>query len=438
MSDAISWKAFMPTTVRSRPVPHNAPGEELHRPPQGGRESSYGATLQAAPARYVPTTVRSVRPSQLLLDAPIAGAVLALSLVLLAHGGFDSSDRDLDLLGGALAALTALPLAGRRLAPLPVLALVTAATAALYGFRYGLGPPIGFAIALYSAAAHRDVTRLRTWTVALVGSLGVLLGPHLIRDGFAPELLFGAVVWAAAWFAGDRTRLRRERLTELEQRALRAEQEAERERRLAAAEERTRIARDLHDSAGHAINVILVQAGAARLLQEQDPERSREALETIEGVARDTIGEIDQLVRALREDGSSEGVEPPPGLAALDALTQRYRDSGLAVTVRVAGTPRALAPAADQAAYRILQEALTNAALHGGGSAEVELDFGPSMLELAVSNPPAPGSAARDGGGHGIIGMRERAQLLGGSVEAGASDGRFRLRARLPYTQASA
>jgi len=364
--------------------------------------------------------------------------VFALSLALLAHGGFDRTDRDLDLLGGVLAALSSLPLAARRLAPLRVFALVTAATATLYGFRYGLGPPVGFAIALYSAADNREEARPRTWVAALVVSLAVLLGPHLVRDGFAPELLFGAVVWAAAWFAGDRARLRRERLAELEQRALHAEREAERERRLAAAEERTRIARDLHDSAGHAINVILVQAGAARLLHEQDPERSREALATIENVARETIGEIDQLVRALREDGSSDGVEPPPGLAALETLAERYRGSGLAVSVRVAGTPKVLAPAADQAAYRILQEALTNAALHGGGSAEVELDFGPSMLELAVSNPPAPGSAARDGGGHGIIGMRERAQLLGGSVEAGASDGRFRLRARLPYTQASA
>jgi len=379
-----------------------------------------------------------VRPRQLLLDAVIACGVFALSLALLAHGGFDRTDRDLDLLGGVLAALSSLPLAARRLAPLRVFALVTAATATLYGFRYGLGPPVGFAIALYSAADNREEARPRTWVAALVVSLAVLLGPHLVRDGFAPELLFGAVVWAAAWFAGDRARLRRERLAELEQRALHAEREAERERRLAAAEERTRIARDLHDSAGHAINVILVQAGAARLLHEQDPERSREALATIENVARETIGEIDQLVRALREDGSSDGVEPPPGLAALETLAERYRASGLAVSVRVAGTPKVLAPAADQAAYRILQEALTNAALHGGGSAEVELDFGPSMLELAVSNPPAPGSAARDGGGHGIIGMRERAQLLGGSVEAGASDGRFRLRARLPYTQASA
>jgi signal transduction histidine kinase len=383
--------------------------------------------------------VRAVPRRPLLVDAGIAGAVLAFSLAVLWQRDFGGTDRDLDVLGGALGALASVPLAARRLAPLPVFALVTAATAALYGLGYGLGPPVGFAIALYSAAERRDEIRPRTWLAALVASIVVLLSPHLVHDGFAPQLLLGAAVWAAAWFAGDRARLRRERVVELEERARRAEREAERERRLAAAEERTRIARDLHDSAGHAINVILVQAGAARLLQERDLERSREALQTIEDVARDTLGEIDRLVRALREDGSvKEEVEPPPGLAALDTLAERYRAAGLSATVTVDGSRRPLAPGVDQAAYRILQEALTNAARHGRGSAEVEIEFGPSLLEVVVTNPAAPGSTARDGGGHGIVGMRERAHLLGGSLEAGADDGVFRVRARLPYGEGSA
>jgi len=270
-----------------------------------------------------------------------------------------------------------------------------------------------------------------------VASVVLLLGPHLVRDGFAPELLLGAAVWAAAWFGGDRARLRRERIAALEERAQRAEREAERERRLAAAEERTRIARDLHDSAGHAINVILVQAGAARLLQEQDLERSRRALETIEEVARETLGEIDQLVRALRENGPAEEVEPPPGLAALETLAERYRASGLAVTVRVDGARRPLSPGVDQAAYRIVQEALTNAARHGRGSAGVAVDFGRAMLEVTVTNPTAPGSIERNGGGQGIVGMRERAHLLGGSLAADARDGIFLVRASLPYREES-
>jgi len=153
-----------------------------------------------------------VRRRQLLLDAVLAAAVFAFSLGVISHAGFDRADRELDVLGGLLAALASWPLAARRLAPLPVFVLVTAATSALYGFRYGLGPPIAFAIALYSFAENRDETRPRVWTAALLTSLVVLLGPHLILGEFAPELLLGAVVWAAAWFAGDRARLRRERL----------------------------------------------------------------------------------------------------------------------------------------------------------------------------------------------------------------------------------
>jgi signal transduction histidine kinase len=374
----------------------------------------------------------ALRRRQLVLDAALAVAIFAFSLGVISHAGFDRTDRDLDLLGVVLAGFAAWPLALRRVAPLPVFAVVTAATSAIYGFGYGLGPPIAFAIALYTVAENRDETRPRIWTAALVASLVVLLGPHLVQGEFAPELLLGAVVWAAAWFAGDRARLRRERIAELEERALRAEREAERERRLAAAEERTRIARDLHDSAGHAINVILVQAGAARLLQEQDPERSRDALETIEDVARDTLSEIDQLVRALRENGVASGVEPPPGLAALETLVERYRASGLDVAVRIDGTRRALAPGLDQAAYRILQEALTNAARHGRGSADVQVAFGPKAVEITVTNAAASGDDG-PGGGHGLVGMRERASLLGGSLDAGMSNGQFRLRARLPY-----
>jgi signal transduction histidine kinase len=258
----------------------------------------------------------------LLVDALIAVVVLAFSLAAIARGGFDDDGESLDAVAVVLVALTALPLVARRLAPLPVFAVVTAATATLYGLRYGLGPPLGFAVALYTVADERPADA-RVRRAALAASVVVLLGPHLVRDGLAPELFLGAGVWAAAWFAGDRSRLRRERIAGLEERARNAEREAERERRLAAAEERMRIARDLHDSAGHAINVILVQAGAARLLQERDPAGARTALVTVEEVARDTLGVIDQLGRALRDDLPDGGVVPPPGLAGLDARAVR-------------------------------------------------------------------------------------------------------------------
>jgi len=175
------------------------------------------------------------------------------------------------------------------------------------------------------------------------------------------------------------------------------------------------------------------RAGAARLLLEQDPVRSRQALETIEVVARETLGEIDQLVRALRESGAPEGVEPPAGLAALETLVERSRAAGLAVTLRVAGDRRQLAPGVDQAAYRILREALTNAARHGAGSAGIELEYGSDALRLTVANAVRPDHRVVDGGGHGIVGMRERAALLGGTLDTALEGSRFLVRAWLPY-----
>jgi signal transduction histidine kinase len=388
-----------------------------------------------------PNRTPLLRRRELLVDAGVAVAVFALSLLLLAARGsdVDPDTRALDLLGVSLAALASLPLAARRLAPLAVFAFTAGASVALGGLGYPSGPPLGPTVALYFLALTPGKTRAPRWLTAgvVVGFLGLHAGAvGLAEDEFPTvPILFGTLVWGGAWVIGDRVRLRRQRVTELEERAHRAEREAERERRLAAAEERTRIARDLHDSAGHAINVILVHAGAARLLSKEDPDRSHAALETIEEVARETLGEIDQLVGALRDNDLSErtsgSVEPPLGLAALETLAARHRSAGLAVSIRTRGSQRPLPPALDRAAYRILQEALTNAAKHGAGTAEVELSFGPTALELAVTNPAANDSAPA--AGHGLVGMRERAALLGGSLEAGPSDRRFRVRARLPY-----
>jgi signal transduction histidine kinase len=380
------------------------------------------------------------RRREVALDVALALVVFTLSIAVLAGRDDEAGARGLDALGLLLVALASLPLVAHRKAPLAVFAVTAAASAVLNALAYPPGPPIGPTVALYFLAASPERTRASRWVVgSVVGSLFVLhLGGVAVAEEAFPTvpLLFGALVWGGAWVVGDRVRQRRARVAGLEEQLRRAEKEAERERRLATAEERTRIARDLHDSAGHAINVILVQAGAARLLQERDPERSRAALVTIEEVARETLGEIDQLVGALRDDDSSSEdgrrVEPPAGLAALETLVERHRSTGLGVTVREHGTRRPLPPALDQSAYRILQEALTNAARHGGGSVEVDIDFGPSALELTVSNATLAGEAV-SGPAHGIVGMRERAALLGGSLDAGAADGRYRLRARLPY-----
>jgi signal transduction histidine kinase len=381
---------------------------------------------------------------QLLIDVGVAVAAFAGTLVLMFVPESDEAHatRDPDALGVALAALASLPLVARRRAPLLVFVFVAVASSVLFNLGYPEGPPLGPTVALYFLA----LSRTEGWprTAPIIGLVAGLFAVHITalglgRDDFpGGELLLGTILWSGVWIAGDRTRLRRERMAALEERARRAEREAERERQLAAAEERTRIARDLHDSAGHAINVILVQAGAARLLQERDPTRAREALQTIEEVARETIGEIDKIVGALREDGSSahtrDEVDPPSGLAGLETLIERQRGAGLAVSVNVEGTPRSLAHSVDQAAYRILQEALTNATRYGGGRAEVDVHYAPRALELTVSNPLSPESIP-PANGHGIAGMQERAALLGGTLSAGAEDGVFLVRARLPYRQ---
>jgi signal transduction histidine kinase len=379
---------------------------------------------------------RFTKPSR-LRDLLLALVAFGATLTLLQ--GVHGASRHLDPLGGALAALASFPLLARRRSPLAVFAFTTAASATLNGLGYGLGPPFGPTIALFFVATdERTRARIRQTAVVVVGMFAIHLGSTLIaHDGFPTSpVLFGVVVWGAAWVAGDQVRQRRRRIADLVERARRTERDTQRERRLAAAEERTRIARDLHDSAAHAINVILIQAGAARLLQQRDPAAVRKALTTIEDVARETIGEIDQLVRALRDDNQPhEAIEPPAGLAALETLVERHGAAGLPVSIHREGNHRSLTPAIDQAAYRILQESLTNAARHGNGGADIEISYRESELRLTVSNP-VRNEATREAqdGGHGILGMRERAALLGGRLETHRVDGRFRVDAHIPYS----
>lgn len=376
-----------------------------------------------------------------LLDVGITAAVFAGSLALLRHGGispFRAGSGGLDLVGVVLTACSTVPLIAWRRSPLGVFALTAAASVLLAALGHRMDLLLGPTAALYLLAASREpqtpwtrrttgtvVGLLLTYLVATVSAHGVFPGSELLHTGLA---------WAVAWFAGERTRLRREHTAELGERAVRAEREVERERLLAVAQERARIARDLHDSAAHAINVIAVRAGAARLRHREDPDRSLLALEAIEEVARETAAEIDHIVGTLREGGSANGVvEAPSGLASLETLIVRHREGGLEITFDASGTPRRLGAAADQGAYRILQEALTNAARHGAGSARIVLGFGDEWLELTVTNPMPERRPPLSAGGRGLIGMRERATLLGGTLHAGRANGAFRVRARIPY-----
>ena len=377
----------------------------------------------------------------------VAAAALGLTLAMLAHGS--GATRTLDALGVALATIATVPLLAHRRWPLGVFVVCAAASATIESLGYALGPPFGPTVALfYLAVDRRTPDRLRQIATTVV-ALGVV---HVgvaaaTTPGFPTIPILGAVIiWGGAWIIGDQVRQRRQRLAELRERAERSERETAREtareRRLAVAEERNRIARDLHDSAAHAINVILVQAGGARLLQDRDPGAVSTALSTIEDVARETIEEIDQLIHGLRttdgRDDATEQVELPTGLASVPTLVARHHAAGMTLDMHVDGSPRPLAPGPDQAAYRILQESLTNAARHGTGPVEVTIAYGQRQLELTITNPTNRNGAGEPiDRGYGILGMHERAALLGGSLHARARDGLFQVTAGLPYMAAA-
>ncbi|MFV0136724.1 sensor histidine kinase [Streptomyces sp. HMX87] len=215
------------------------------------------------------------------------------------------------------------------------------------------------------------------------------------------------------------------------------------EDRLAAAEARAadlavrnRLARELHDSVGHALSAVTLQASAARRLLDTDPEFVREALSAIEDTTRRTVGELDAVLGLLR-DGDAPGTAPAPTLAAdLDGLLRRTRAAGPRVTATVSADPAALPPLISREAYRIVQEGLSNALRHGGDRVAVALRISATdtRLEITVENPLSGAPVSRPGGGHGLRGIADRARLLGGAARAGAEAGTWRLRVRLPLT----
>lgn len=383
-----------------------------------------------------------------MVDAAAAAVATVVTLAILSQGGLGTPsaiNRAFDELGLVLTLATGLPLAFARRWPGVVFAISAGASIALMYLHYPLDVPPGPLYAGYVLAlAWGGAGRLRrglavAGVVGYVPAVAVALGFSGIDVwSVTTELSTWGMAMVGVWLGADRTRLRQAEIDAAEERASRTEREAVRENRLAAAEERTRIARELHDSAGHAINVILVQAGAARLLHERDPAASLRALETVEDVARATIVDIDRMVHALRSD---DGEPVPANPAVLEELLDHHRRSGLQLATTFGGERRPLPRSVAWAAYRILQEALTNAARHGSGSAEVTVGFGAQAMEITVSNrmPATVGAgshapvAHRPDGGHGLVGMRERAMLLGGTFAAAADAGVFHVNVRLPY-----
>ncbi|HEU5456455.1 MAG TPA: sensor histidine kinase, partial [Nocardioides sp.] len=301
---------------------------------------------------------------------------------------------------------------------------------------------VAFILALYSLGRHARGTE------AWLGAGGVLVTMVIFVDGEGGlaqadlgDLAFVLAFVGAPWAAGLTIRLRREREAMLgaENERLRREQQEQAAR--AVAEERSRIARELHDVVSHAISVTVLQARGARRTLDTDPTTARRALDAIEQTNTAALGDMRRLLAVLRdtepEGRSTDDHSPQPSLAHLDRLLEHVRDSGVPVEVGVVGDARELPPGVDLSAYRIVQEALTNVLKHSArAEARVVLEYADNALAVTVSDNgiPGPVNGTDPGGGHGLIGIQERVAVVGGEVSAGPRpDGGFEIRATLPY-----
>jgi len=268
--------------------------------------------------------------------------------------------------------------------------------------------------------------------ILVVAAIGLVV----VRDpqGELGDIVFVSAIASIAWLIGFAFYERNRRTAELTERAERAERARATEGRAAVAEERARIAREMHDVVAHSLSVMVVQAEAAEAMLDGDPDRARRPLAAVQQTGRDALGELRRMLGVLREMADeSPDLAPQPGLSGIDELVEHVRQAGLPVSVRVEGDPRPLPPGIDLSAYRIVQEGLTNALKHAGpASAEVVLRYGAREIELEVRDD-GRGGGSGNGGGHGLLGMRERVALYGGDLSAGPRpEGGFALTARLP------
>jgi signal transduction histidine kinase len=368
-------------------------------------------------------------------DAVLAIAIFFATVFLVEGPGDSIAVRSIDTVpipALLVFAVTSAALYWRRRAPLAVLGVVLLGWAATIGSGYS---DVGGAalVALYSLGRHSAVSR---WSHLAVDAAVVLM----VVDGLTDpvpwgEIVFGAAVTVAAWYVGRRLRLRSERS------AQQARDQAAEARRIVT-EERARIARELHDVVAHRVSLMTVQAGAAKAVAAADPDSARQAMSAVEEAGRQALDELRHLLGVLRPDADPDGLGPQPGLADIPRLADQIRAAGLDVSLTMDGLPAPLPARVELSAYRIVQEALTNTLKHGGPRTRAEvrlrgdadgltvevLDDGRGAL---VASPPAAGEGAAVG--HGLVGMRERAQLLGGRLEAGPrTGGGFRVVARLP------
>ncbi|WP_030621727.1 sensor histidine kinase [Streptomyces sclerotialus] len=340
----------------------------------------------------------------------------------------------------------------RRRAPVQMLVLATAAGLAQLVFDVETNPADFAMMVIIYTVAYGNVRWASRY--ALIGGI---LAPFLSRLRWhepspyttawqdAIVVIFLSVPFVLAWVMGDSLRTRRAYWEQLEERATRLEKERETQSRIAVAAERARIARELHDVVAHNVSVMVVQADGAAYVLKSAPDQAQQALATISGTGRQALAEMRRLLGVLRTGEGAEAGEyvPQPGVEQLAELVEQVRGAGLPVEFTVRGAERPLPSGVELTAYRIVQEALTNTRKHGGPgvAATVRLVYGEESLELLVEDD---GRGARhelydeggaDGLGHGLIGMRERVGMVGGSLDAGPRPGGgFRISAVLPLT----
>jgi signal transduction histidine kinase len=381
---------------------------------------------------------QAVRRHPQLCDAALALAVVVPALFAVRRGGHGEQPRMLDTIDMVTAGIGFLAMTVRRRYTLVALILTTLAAVALTIEERDRQPILLIALVLlfFTHAAWAD--RRTAWITAIsLGAVVCLSGVLWAGEGWwAPETL-GALAWIGmATAVGDATRSRRAYVAEVEERARRAEQSRDEEARRQVVEERVRIARELHDVVAHHIAVIKVQATGAKHILQHRPEQVAPALDHISRSSDAVLKEIASVVGLLRSDdldaSGTPATEPTRGLARLSGLLDDLAAAGLRVDHRRLGEARELPALVDLAAFRIAQEALTNAQKYGDGTARLTVAYATDGVMLDITNQVRP-DVPRSGSGYGIIGMRERAASTGGRLTAGLeANGRFAVHADLP------
>ena len=360
---------------------------------------------------------------------------------VLAFAGLGSAFARGQLLELPAAFLIAAPVVFRRQHPVGAFAasLVVGGAQVAAGLR-PMAADLAIVVLLYTLAAYspRRVSR-NGLILCLLGSVAAMVRWIPGAMDLPSWIMIGSIVFAGpsliAWALGDSMRTRRAYYAALEDRAARLERERDAQAQIAAAAERARIARELHDVIAHNVSVMVVQADGASYALDRSPERARQALAAISSTGRQALDEMRHMLGVLRSADERSGVAPIPGVGQLDELLDQTRASGLAVSFTVEGVPSPLPSGVALAAYRTVQESLTNVRKHGGPAAraQVLLRYCEDALVLTITDDGRGAAAVSDGAGHGLIGMRERVAVYGGALEAGPRPGGgYQVMARLP------